>query len=96
MNYEEMPNIIILNDENGNDNRFEFLDLIPYGGKEYVILLPVEDEDGDEIVILEYEGTDDRVESYVTVENEDDLRAVFDLFKERWKDEFRFTDAEND
>ena len=41
---EEVDNIVILNDEEGNEVQFEFLDLIEYNEEEYVILLPVEDE----------------------------------------------------
>ena len=40
---EELDNIIILNDEDGNEVEFEFLDLIEYEGEEYVVLLPVEE-----------------------------------------------------
>ena len=47
---EELNNIIILSDEDGNQVRFEFIDLIEYEGEEYVILLPT-DEDGDEVVL---------------------------------------------
>ncbi len=36
-------NIITLNDENGNEVEFEFLDLIPYRQNEYVVLLPIGD-----------------------------------------------------
>ena len=32
-------NIIVLNDEDGNKIEFEFLDLIPYHQKEYVVRL---------------------------------------------------------
>ena len=35
---EEIDNVIILNDENGNPVSFEFLDLIEYDGAEYVVL----------------------------------------------------------
>ena len=38
---EELDNIIVLNDEDGNEVEFEFLDLIEYEGEEYVVLLPV-------------------------------------------------------
>lgn len=34
---EELDNVIILNDEDGNEVKFEFLDLIEYSGEEYVI-----------------------------------------------------------
>ena len=50
---EELDNIIVLNDENGDEIEFEFLDLIEYEGEEYVVLLPHdEEEDADEVVIL--------------------------------------------
>ncbi len=83
---EEFDNIIVLKDENGNDIEFEFLDLVEYKGKEYVVLFPTEDADG-EVVILAADG-----ESYVAVENENDLYAVFDIFKERNKEFFDFED----
>ena len=85
----EIDNIIVLNDEDGNEVEFEFLDLIEYQDKEYVVLLPVDDED-DEVVILMLEPGDE--ESYVSVEDDQVLQAVFEIFKEKFKDEFNFTD----
>ncbi len=87
----DSENIIILNDEEGNKVEFEFLDLIPYRGKEYVVLLPVSD-DADEVVILQLEEADDENESYVSVDNELTLQAVFEIFKEKAKDTFNFVD----
>ena len=89
---EELDNIIILNDEDGNEVKFEFLDLIDYEDEEYIVLLPVTEEG--EVVILKVEDTDDdsEEESYVSVENEDTLNKVFDIFKERFKDDFDFVD----
>lgn len=84
-------NYIVLNDENGNEVQFEFLDLIEHGSKEYVVLLPAEDEDG-EVVILEIEETDNDEESYVSVDDEGTLMQVFELFKEKFKQEFNFLD----
>ena len=96
---EELDNIIILNDENGEEVSFEFLDLIELDGEEYVVLLPTEEsEDEDEageVVILKVEdsesGNEDE-ESYVSVEDEDVLNQVFEIFKEKFKDEFNFID----
>lgn len=84
-------NVIVLTDEGRNEVRFEFLDLIPYRGKEYVVLLPTSG-DADEVVILQLEETDDETESYTSVENEFTLQAVFEIFKERAKDSFDFVD----
>ena len=91
-------NILVLNDENGEEVEFEFLDLIEYEGEEYVVLLPVEEEETEEpgeVVILKLEDTDSEdEESYVSVDDEDTLNKVFDIFKEKFKDEFNFVDDE--
>ena len=97
---EELDNVIVLNDEEGNEVKFEFLDLVELDEEEYVVLLPItenEDEDGDgEIVILKLEDTeeDSEEESYIGVEDEEILNKVFEIFKEKFKDEFDFVDGE--
>ena len=92
---EELDNIIVLNDEDGNEVEFEFLDLIEYEGEEYVVLLPVEEEveEPGEVVILKLEDTESEdEESYVSVEDEEILNKVFEKFKEKFEDEFNFVD----
>lgn len=93
-NNEELDNIIVLNDEEGNEAEFEFLDLIEYEGEEYVVLLPVEEtEDAGEVVILKLEDTESEdEESYVSVDDEETLNKVFEIFKEKFKDDFNFVD----
>lgn len=90
----DFDNIIVLNDENGEEAQFEFLDLIAYEDEEYVILLPVEESDeAGEVVILKFEETgNEDEESYVSVDAEDTLMAVFNIFKDKFKDEFDFVD----
>ena len=87
----EEENIITLTDENGNETEFEYLDVIEYQGKEYLILLPAE-EDANEIVILEIEPVDEENENYLAVEDEAVLVAVYEIFKERYKDVLTFED----
>lgn len=90
---DESDNIIVLNDESGNEVPFEFLDLIEYQGDEYVVLLPADDEIAAEVVILKLEETDNEdEESYSSVDDENILNAVFAIFKEKFKDEFNFVD----
>lgn len=95
---EELDNIVILNDEEGNEVKFEFLDLVELDDEEYVVLLPMteegEEEEG-EVVILKLEDNDDEdseEESYVSVEDEEILNKVFEIFKEKFKDDFDFVD----
>ena len=94
---EELDNIVILNDEDGNEVKFEFLDLVELDDEEYVVLLPVtaEGEEEGEVVILKVEDNDDEEseeESYVSVEDEETLNKVFEIFKEKFKDDFDFVD----
>lgn len=92
---EELDNIIVLNDEEGNEVQFEFLDLIEFDGEEYIILLPVDEEETGEVVILQVEDTEsEEEESYISVEDEEILNNVFEIFKEKFKDEFDFIDED--
>lgn len=89
----EIDNIIVLNDEYGNVVNFEFLDLIEYEKNEYVVLLPADESDeAGEVVILQVEDENGEEESYVSVEDENTLLAVFEIFKDKYKDEFNFVD----
>ena len=95
---EELDNIVILNDEEGNEVKFEFLDLVELDDEEYVVLLPVSDEgeeDEGEVVILKLEDNDDEdseEESYVSIEDEEILNKVFEIFKEKFKNDLDFVD----
>ena len=86
---EEEVSILTLTDENGEDVDFEYMDCIEYEGKEYLVLIPVEDESG-EIVILEIEPVDEETENYLSVDDETVLNAVFGIFKEKYKDVLSF------
>ena len=86
---EEEVSILTLTDENGQDVEFEYLDCIEYQGKEYLILMPA-DESSSEIVILEVEPVDEENENYLSVSDEKILNAVYDIFKEKYKDVLTF------
>ena len=88
---EEENNILTLTDENGEEIAFEYLDCIEYEGKEYLVLMPMEEEDG-EVVILEVEPVDEEMENYLAVEDEATLTAVYEIFKEKYKDILTFGD----
>ena len=88
---EEESSILTLTDENGVDNDFEYLDCIEYEGKEYLVLMPVDTVET-EIVILEVEPVDEENENYLAVEDEKLLNAVYEIFKEKYKDILTFED----
>lgn len=88
---EEQSNILTLTDENGADVDFEYLDCIEYEGNEYLVLMPA-DELATEIIILQVEAVDEETENYLSVSDEATLNAVYDIFKDRYKDVLTFED----
>ena len=86
---EEEVSILTLTDENGNDVDFEYMDCIEYEGKEYLVLMPADDE-ANEIVILQVEPVDEENENYLSVGDEAVLNAVFGIFKEKYADVLTF------
>ena len=82
--------IITLEDDLGNEKDFEFLDVVEYDSEEYIILLPVAEEEQNEVMILRIESIDDENENYVGIDDEEILQKVFDIFKERYQDEYDF------
>ena len=89
----ELDNIIILKDEECNEVEFELMDVIEYNGEEYVILFPVGQGDEGEVVIFKLEDTENEDEdSYISVDDENILMTIFNIFKDKFQDEFNFLD----
>lgn len=91
MEDNNLENIVVLTNEDGEEESLEFLDIVNYGEKEYIVLLPLEDNEG-EVVILEIESYNEETgeESYISVEDDEILQSVFEIFREKFKDEIDF------
>lgn len=85
---DELENVIMLTDEEGVEEPFEYLDTVEYEGVEYVVLTPVTEEESDEleVVILRILHEDNGDDSFVTEENGDVLEAVFEIYRERYEE----------
>lgn len=81
--------LITLTDEEGNEVEFEFLDVIEYDGDEYIVLIE-NDEDADEVVILKINALDEETEEYVSIDDEEILQTVFDMFKKKYEGDINF------
>ena len=89
---EEMENegaLITLTDDEGKEVEFEFLDVIEYDGDEYIVLIE-NDEDADEVVILKINALDEETEEYVSIDDEEILQTVFDMFKKKYEGDINF------
>ena len=90
--------VVELFDENGEKLLFELLDTLEYRGEKYSLLTPYFEgqeeyepleEPADVFVMKELDGEDGEP-LLETVEDEDILCAVYDLFKTKHEDDFEF------
>ena len=89
---DEMENeapLITLEDEEGNEMEFEFLDIVEYEGEEYIVLIE-NNEDADEVVILKINPIDDETEEYLSIEDEELLDRLFNIFKKKYNGDIKF------
>lgn len=84
------PNFVTLTDDEGNDVELEYVDALEYNGTTYMAFFPVVEEDSEEeeneeeygLVILKSQ-MENGEEFLVTVDDEDEIDKVYDLFMEQ-------------
>lgn len=78
---------ITLTDENGNELDFLLLDVMEYEGTDYMVLMPLTDEDGaedeEELFFLRADKTEDG-EVYSSIEDENLLNAIADAYEKEF------------
>ncbi|MBE5802361.1 MAG: DUF1292 domain-containing protein [Clostridiales bacterium] len=88
---EENKNLVQLQDENGNDVNFEHLMTVEYEGSYYVLLEATEDIDdcmeGEAIILKIVRDEESDEDVYATIEDEDELNAVFNKCMEIMEEE---------
>lgn len=88
---------ITLTDENGNEVDFLLLDVMEYVGCDYMVLMPLTDEDGaedeEELFFLRAERTEEG-EIYSSIEDEDLLKAIADAYEKDFLQKMRESGAE--
>jgi uncharacterized protein YrzB (UPF0473 family) len=94
---EERDDVVVLIDEDGKEVEFEHLDTIELNENEYVILVPLDEsedteDDVDEVVILKIEHNESGDDSFVSVDDEEELDKVFEEFKQRMEDDYDVTE----
>lgn len=91
---EERDAIVILVDENGDEVEFEYIDSFEMNENEYVVLAPLDDEiyededEEEEVIILKVEHNEDGEDSYITIDDDDELDEVFSEFQSRMDEEY--------
>jgi len=101
-----MPNeygndILTLMDENGVEHTFEILDEYDDGEKRYLALSPVYDnavdmlEDSADLVIMQV-CEEDGEEFLETIEDDDELDAIADIFMKRLEENYDFEEEDEE
>lgn len=87
---------ITLTDENGNEIDFLLLDVMEYEGADYMVLMPLTDEDGaedeEELFFLKAEKTEEG-EVYTSVEDEALLSAIADAYEKEFIEKMKASGA---
>ncbi|MBR3678714.1 MAG: DUF1292 domain-containing protein [Oscillospiraceae bacterium] len=83
--------LIVLEDENGECIRFQFLEMVRTDDKPYAVLMPLEDSDDEGgVVIVEIVDLGKDSEHYDAVTDEVLLDRIFEQFREENKDKYDF------
>ena len=94
---EENNNIVQLQDENGNDVNFEHLMTVQHNDNYYVLLEATEDMDdcqqGEAIILKIIRDDESGEDVYATIEDEDELNAVFEKCMAIMEEEDEMGDA---
>ncbi len=87
---------ITLSDENGNEIDFLLLDVMEYEGADYMVLMPLTDEDGaedeEELFFLKAEKTEEG-EIYTSIEDEALLNAIADAYEKEFIEKMKASGA---
>ena len=82
---------IRLKNQEGNEVDFDILGYVTYENIEYIVLYPLAEDNG-EVLILEV----DQDENYLGIDDDDLIEAIFEKFKEEYRDEYAFEGDEDD
>ncbi len=78
----ESDKAITLMDEEGGEHNFTVIDIIEVEGKEYAILLPMEEE-SEEAIILKFDLDEEGNELLVDIEEDEEWEKVADYWEEK-------------
>lgn len=90
---QEEGAILEFTDEDGNIEKFEFLDCIEYKGADYAVLLPVTESEDDPVDVYIFEvieELDSDTDTYVGIDDQDLVDAVYNEFIKLHKDDYNF------
>ena len=90
---EYQPDLMTLEDEDGNEIELEYVDAIEVDGQTYMAFFPTVDDEADEAAAEEFglvilkSITENGEELLSTLDSDEELNRVYDLFMEQLMDD---------
>lgn len=84
---DNQDNNIVLIDEEGAEHQFEIIDMLEVDGANYAVLFPVEEEDGDEAIILKAGVDENGEEVLFEIEDDEEWEKIADIYQEMVEEE---------
>jgi len=95
MNKEYLDDeIFTLTDEEGNESEFQLLDSLEIDGVYYLALVPIENNDEGEYVILKVETDENGEDLLVTIDDDDEFNRIADTFEDKLFSEIDYDEEE--
>jgi len=88
--------IFTLTDEDGNESQFELLGSHEIDGVTYLALVPLENNEEGEYVILKLEKDENGDEILVTIDDDDEFDRVADFFEDTFFSEIDYDEEEEE
>ena len=84
----ENEELFTLTDEEGNESQFALIGELEIDGQIYLALIPADNDDADEYVVLKVEVDENGEELVVTIDDDDEFDKVADAFEDQFMGEF--------
>lgn len=86
----ETEDIFTLTDEDGVELQFTLLGSCEVEGTEYLALIPLEDNEAEEYVILKREKDENGEDLLVTIDDDEEFDRIADIFEDELFDEIDY------
>lgn len=83
----ENDNTIVLHDEEGQEWKFEVIDIITVNNKDYALLMPMNELEEDEVYVFRLEEDENGDQILVDLDDEEELAMVEEAWEEMVYDE---------
>ncbi|MFL0196469.1 DUF1292 domain-containing protein [Clostridium sp. WILCCON 0269] len=79
-------NSLMLEDESGEKAKFQVVTKFDIEDREYIIVIPAEDEDCSDAIVLKIIKEENGNEAFVTVEDDEEFNQVSEVYEALFKD----------